>query len=796
MFFNNLKIAIRSLWKNKTSSTINILGLTVGLSSCLLIALYVQNEASYDKFQPNAERIARVIMEYRMSGPELRKGNFTSTKVAPVFSRTFPEVEAAIRMTDKDMIVKSGDNLFTEPNFLYADSTFFRIFDFKMRQGNPTLALNGPRKVVLAASAAKRYFGEESPLGKILLMDTDKIPYEVTGVMEDYPSNSQIKFDFIASFSSLGVNGEYSYFDANYTTYFLLKDKNSFASLQSKITPFMKKEMEGSGVHIDFTLEPFSTIHLHSEYGGFVPTTSVTYLYILSAVAVLILVIVCCTYINLSTARSLERAKEVGVRKTVGAARVQLFWQFISESAITCFFSIFLSVNVIVAVFPSFVQLIGKELSLSTLLSPLFLSVMVLVTIVVSLLAGSYPALMLSGFQPSKVLKGRFKNSDSGKWVQQSLIVFQFSIAVFLIGATLIMQNQLYFIQHKNLGYTRDQIMVLPMNEQVCANFSALKKELIAGRNVINVSAGGWTPVSILSGFNMRSSGMPENEQITVTANRIDENYVATTGLKIIAGSNISEQDLKDVSREKSDERIFHFIINETAAARLGWTPEEAIGKRMFLDNSRPGFVRGVVMDFNFESLHNAIRPLVLFPGVVPWGKLMIKIDGRNVPGAIAFIQSRWKQLAPNTPFDYRFLDDDYLKLYRSELQLGKVMNFFSAIAIVLGCLGLFGLSSYIGQQRTKEIGIRKILGASPWSIMGLLSLTFARPLLFSILLAIPLTWWQMKQWLGNFVYRIELQWWVFAVAGFSAIAIALLTVGIQSIDAAISNPVKSLQSE
>ncbi len=612
MIRNNLKVTVRSLWKNKVASAINIFGLTVGLTSCLLIALYIQHESSFDSFQKNGKRIARVIMEYAFDGsPETKRGNHTSTKVAPEFSRTFPEVEYGIRMDDHDMIIKHKDNLVTEPYFLFADSTFFKIFSADLLQGNPAEALNGPFKVVLTETTARKYFENENPMGKILLTGTDEIPYEVTGVIRDYPSNSQIRFDFLASFSSKRENQEVTYWDANFTTYLLLKDEHAFAPLQEKITPFMKKEMAGSGASVNFLLEPFDKIHLHSEHTGFVPNASITYLYILSGVALLILVIVSFTYVNLSTARSVERAKEVGIRKSIGAARNQLFWQFMSESVIICTIAVTLSFFLIFLTLPYFTQLIEKELPVTSLFSFSFIGVSFLVTMVVSFLAGSYPAIILSGFQPVKVLKG-ITRTDAGKWIQPSLIVFQFAISVFLVVATLIIQSQLYFIQHKSLGYDRDHVVVLPLDKKMLDNISVIKQELKTNPAIISVSRCVSTPVKIPGGYNMRSDLMAESEQHAVTATPIDEDYIKTTGLELIAGSDLTEQDSKDVAHEDRKDNIYHFILNEAAAADLGWSPEEAVGKKMFMGD-REGFVRGVVRDFHFASMHNSIKPLVLF---------------------------------------------------------------------------------------------------------------------------------------------------------------------------------------
>lgn len=797
MFRNYLKVTVRNLLKHKAFSVINILGLTVGFTSCLLIGLYVQHEASFDHFQRNGDRIARVIMEYGSDGsPEIRKGNYTSTKVAPVFKRTFPEVESAVRMVDRDVIVKNGNDLVSERNFIFTDSTFFNIFSFTMLEGNPDKALDGPFKVVLTRSTAARYFPGTSPLGQILLLGSDGKPYEVTGVVEDYPSNSQIQFDFLASFSSLGVNQEETYFNANYTTYLLLHDARAFEALQKKITPFMKKEMSGSGNFINFILEPFDKVHLYSAYGGFVPNTSIVYLYVLSGVALLILVIVSFTYINLSTARSVERAREVGIRKVVGARKSQLFWQFIGEAFMMCSIGVVLSVNLAMMMLPSFNELTGKHLQAEGMFSYPFVIVTVLVTTMVSVAAGSYPAVVLARFQPVKVLKGVFRNTNSGRLVQQSLTVFQFSISVLLLVSTLVIQKQLHFIQTRKLGYDRDHILVLPMNMKMMENISVIKNELTAHPDISVASRCASTPVDIASGYGMRSSQMAERDNIPVFGNPVDEHYVKTTGLQMIAGDDFTEQDMKDGASPEWDERIYHFILNRSAAARLGWAPEEAIGKKMFLGDHRPGFVKGVVEDFHFQSMHKVIEPLVLFNEARGHGHLLVKIAGNNVRETISSVEATWKQLVPYAPFEYRFLDDDFAAMYKSELRLGHVMNVFAAIAMVLACAGLFGLSSYVVQQRVKEIGIRKILGASVFNILGIVSGNFTKVVVIAIFAGSAVAYTVMEHWLQNFAYRIDIQWWIVVVVGLLVMGVALLTVSFQAVKAAIANPVDSLRSE
>jgi putative ABC transport system permease protein len=795
MFRNNLRIAVRSLWKKKASSVINAFGLTIGLTSCLLIGLYIQHELSFDKFQEKRDRIARVIMEYSFDGsPEAKRGNFTSTKVAPVFVRTFPEVESAVRMTDADIIVQHGDQFITEQNFMFADSSFFDVFTFNFIEGNPEHALDGPKKVVLTRSSARKYFGNDSPLGKSLLVGTDKTPYQITGVMDDYPSNSQIRFDFLASFSSLGVNQEVGYFDANYTTYLLLQNASNLTSLQPKVTSFMKKEMSGTGASINYILEAFADIHLTSEYPAFVPNNSVAYLYILGGVALLILTIVCFTYINLSTAKSIERAKEVGIRKVVGAAKIQLFWQFISEAGILSVVSVMLSLGVAVLLLPWFNLLTQRQLEIHNLFSPAFILFAMGITFCVSMLAGSYPALVLSGLQPIKVLKGVFKNTASGKWVQQSLIVFQFAISAFLIASTMIIQKQLHFIQNKKLGFDREHVLVLPMDNKLRQNIPVIKQQLKNIPHVLSVSAARSTPAKIVSGHSMRSTTMPDNEEISVAGSPIDEDFIKTTGLQIIAGRDLTEQDMRDVSSENFEDHQYHFILNESAARQLGWSPGEAIGKKMFM-GLRAGTIEGVVRNFHFESMHTAIKPLVLFTEHRA-RHLIVKVDGIDLNETIVQVETKWKELIPQVPFEYQFLDDEYNDMYRAEIQLGVVMKMFAAIAIVLACLGLLGLSSYIVQQRMKEIAIRKVLGASILNIVNLLSGRFTKLVFVSILVASPAAYFAMYNWLQDFAYRIEIEWTTFIMVALFSLAIALLTVSVQSIKAAVTNPVDSMRSE
>lgn len=774
---------------------INVLGLMTGITCCLLIGLYIQHEYSYDQFQQKGDRIARVLMEYRFSSGDSKKVSVTSTKVLPVFVRTFPEVETGVRMTLNKRVVTLDDKQFEENRFMFADSTFFDVFSFNLLQGQPREALSGLNKVILTTSTAKKYFGGINPIGKILKIGSDAVPFEVTGVMQDCPSNSQMKFDFLASFSSLKANQEETWWNANYTTFLLMKNKEGMKTMQANLTAYMKKEMAGANAFIDFTLDPFNRIHLHSSFDSFEPNTNITYLYILTGVALLILAIACFTYINLSTARSIDRGKEVGIRKAVGAVKQQIFRQFIGESLLLSLMAVLLSIAVVLMVLPAFNQLAATELSLQSLLSPAIIGFVVIIIVCISFLAGSYPALVLSAFRPAKVLKGALNKNGSGGWLRKTLIVFQFGISVFLVIATFVIHRQMNYIQDKKLGYDREQVLVLPLDNKMLTTFNTFKEELKTIPGIAHVSRSGNPPTSIVSGYNMRSSTMPETDNMSVTADLVDEDYIITMGMKLVAGTNITRQDVADVSREGDEERNFHFILNESAAKALGWTAQEAIGKKMFLDNSRPGTVRGVIQDFHFQSLHSAIQPLVLFPE--RWGRnVLVKITGNNTAQTIQSIQAKWKNLVPHRPFDYHFLDEDYNKMYNAEIRLGKIMNLFAAIAIVLACMGLFGLSYHAIQQRQKEIGIRKVLGASVAQVLLLVSKGFLKLVLLAFVITVPATWWAMSKWLEDFAYRVSMGWLVFGVAGLMVLLIAAITVSFQAIKAAMANPVKSLRSE
>jgi putative ABC transport system permease protein len=799
MIKNYLKIAFRNLVKNGTFSLINILGLSVGLSACMLIGLYLNYELSYDQFHDKGDRIARVVMEYKM-GDNNSSISVTGTKVAPAFKRTFPEVENGVRMYKSELVVKYGEKQFSEPDFYYADSTFFDIFSFKLLQGNPSKALEGPYNVVLSESTAKKYFGDQDPLGKIIRLN-DTRDFTVTGVAADCPENSQIKFDFLASFTSIpAARQEETWWNANWATFLLLKNTESFNSLEAKIPGYMRsqfsKDEMNAGDYLTYHMEPFNKVHLYSEVASsFEPNTSIRYIYIFLAVALMILGIACFTYMNLTTAKATERAKEVGMRKVLGAMRKQLFWQFISESVILTFAALLLAFVLLYFELGPFNQLVERDLSMSVIFAPLNLLFILSVCILIAVMAGSYPALILSGFQPLKVLKGAFKTSVSGLVLRKTLIIFQFSISVFFIIGTLVVKNQLAFIQNKKLGYNKDHVLILPTDGKVNKQLSTLKSELKSSSSVLGVSGAYETPVSVNGSYSIWTEGMPAGKSSNIAALPADEEFTQTAGLEVVSGDPLTKADMGRIGNEDSKMDYYYFTLNESAVKKLGWTNENAIGRKMNLGDGRNGEVKAVVKDFHFASLHQKIAPLVIFPDTYP-NVIMVKLAGNNIPQTIDFIRNKWQVIAPHHPFSYKFMDDEFNNLYATEIRTGTAFSIFAFLAIFLAALGLLGLATFSIQQRIKEIGIRKVLGASVGGITYLISKDFMQLVLVAILIGSPAAYFTMKFWLQDFAYKADIAWWVFAVTGAGAMLITVLTVSWQAIKAALMNPVKSLKSE
>ncbi|WP_428331287.1 ABC transporter permease [Mucilaginibacter sp.] len=794
MLKNYFKIAWRNLKKNRLYAFVNITGLTVGIVSCLLIGIYIKHELSYDSFNSNADKIVRVTMDYN-HGTNAQQTAVTGTKVGPQFKRTFPEVADYVRLIKSTGVVGYNDRLFEEENVLYADPSFFNVFSFELLDGNKASALSSPDKIIIAQTAAKKYFDNADPIGKTLKVGEKN--YLVSGVAKDAPSNSQIRFDFIIPFTALGASKQEIWWSANYTTYLLLKNKDQVQPLQRQVTNYMstisKGELKMAGSqYLTYHLEPLTSVHLHSNLSGALePNGSITYIYILVAVALLILIIACVNYVNLSIAQSAGRGAEIGIRKVMGAGKLQLFRQFIGESIFTTSIGVVLAVLLAYLLLPYFNQLSGKQLQFNALLDPVIITGLVALAILIGFSAGAYPAILLSNARLSKILKSGF-SFTSGQSVRKSLIIFQFVISIFLIVTTVVIVQQLSYIRNKDIGYNKSNVIVLPVDYTMQPQVDGLKKVMANIPGVEGVASANNEPIDVKWGDGIDT---PDGKVLTVNALPMDEDFIKTMQLKIIAGSDFNHTDVLQIDTTNQGKNFhYSFMINESAARALGWTPEQAIGKE--ISKGSTGKIKAVVKDFNFKSFHDPISPLLIFLDHFQTRNLFIRVSGNNTASVIPALAKLWKDRVPGRPFEYKFLDDDYDALYRTEQRTASIFSTFSILAIVLACMGLFAVTAYAVIQRTKEIGIRKVLGANVSTIIVLISKDFLRLVIIATIIASPIAWYVAHKWLQDFAYRINIHWWVFIVAGGSSLLVAAVTVSVQALKAALANPVKSLKSE
>lgn len=803
MFRNYLKTALRNLRKNKLYSAINISGLMVGLTACLLIGVYITHELSYDRFHDNANRIVRATMEYKQSGT-VSTATTTGTKTGPQFKRTFPSVEEYVRTYIGTKVVRRDDKVFEERRVLFADDAFFKVFSFELIKGSAATALNAPDKIVITEATAKKYFGTEEAYNQRLKIGSKD--YIISGICKNAPQNSQIKFDFVTHFLNIGnhVKNE-QWWTANWITYFLLKDANSIPKLQQQIKEYMntaevRKEarLEASEDYLRYNLEPLTSVHLHSSLSGFEPNGNMTYIYMFAVIAILILIIACANYTNLATAQSAGRSGEIGMRKVMGASRRQVFMQFIGESSAITFIAAGLALAVSLLLIPSFNAITGKQFSAEDLLKPLPIIMLILFGIAVSLFAGLYPALVLSGTQIMGILKKGFSFTGGNNILRKSLIVIQFGISVFLIIYTVIIMQQMNFLQNKNLGYEKDHVVVLPVDGTMYANYQSIKEAIIAVPGVEGITASYETPEFVEWSDGIRATDEKGIHDISLNAMPVDLDFTKTLKMQIIAGSDFQQSDfaMMDTTNRYANFRQ-PYILNEALAQKIGWTPEQAIGKTIDQGlQGHQGIVVGVVKNFNFESLHELVKPLVLFLSKDFSRTFMVRINNRDRQAVLNRLEVVWKQRVAHRPFEYHFLDEDYNNLYIAEQRTSALFGISSALAILLACLGLFGLAAFTTVQRIKEIGIRRVLGANISSITMLIAKNFLLLVGISILVAIPLAWYAGNLWLQDFAFRINISVWVFAGAAITVLLIALLTVGFQAIKAAIANPVKSLRTE
>lgn len=790
MIKNYLKVAWRNLVKNKVFSFINILGLTIGITICMMIFLFIMNEFSFDKFHKQGKNIYRVMRGYDVSKARVP---YLSGPYATALLNDFPgEIKKAVRVMPSNGLVSFGNISFNEKKLYIADPDFFTLFSFPLVKGNPATALKDPGSVVLSEATAKKYFGKQDPMGKVIEIDKTR-QLKVTGIAKNVPSNSHLDFDLVMPLSNY-YNEEWFkvWINNNNFTYVLLDERANKARLEKKFPHFMEKymgkDMARAGAHFDLALTPLTDIYFESSSSfDNVKHGDKKVVYIFLSIAVFILLIACINFMNLSTIRAVERSKEVGLRKVMGALRNHLVWQFIGESILLTFISCTLSVGLLQVMMPLYNQLLGYDLTVSWNAMPIYLF-LAGVIIVVGFLAGSYPAFFLSVFSPIQALKGKLRLGKGGSFFRQALVVIQFSISVLLIIGTIIIMSQMKYVKEKELGYNKEHSIIVPIdNNEFYDHRLTFKNEVQNKAGIASVSLMSGEPGGFFDMHTFEAEG--QREVWKSRTEFADFEYVKTLGLKIIAGRDFSAQYATDTTDA--------LLVNRAAAASLGFTPEQVIGKwikNTFRDSIRRKVV-GVVEDFNFLSLKEKMDALVISPSE-DRRVAVIKIKPGNIQSSIASIKEVYNKVAPLYPFEYNFLDQKFDTLYKTDIRQQTILGIFSGLAIFIACLGLFGLASFTATRRTKEIGVRKVLGSSTENIVLLLSKDLLKPVLIATLIAIPVGFYAMNSWLQNFAYRTPLHWWVFLVAAAITFSIALFTVGLKAVKAAIANPVKSLRTE
>jgi putative ABC transport system permease protein len=797
MLKNYFKIAFRSLWRHRAFSFMNILGLAVGMTACFLIYMYVSFEKSYDSFNTKADRIFRVVSELKTATDVVHAG-VTTPAAGFALKNDFPEIESFVRFHNDGYLVQKGNIKFQEKKSMLADSTVFRVFDLPLIYGDKNTALKEPMSIVLSQTAAKKYFGDENPVGQQVLLTGAGINAKVTGVMKDIPENSHMKADMFVSMTSYQPIYQYLNPDSNWNTnnaytYILLKPNADYHALELKLAAFVQLHMGPQPAKdqssLSLHLEPLRDIYLHSNYQnwGSIETGNYSNVKIFAVIAIFILLIACINFVNLTTARSIERAKEVGVRKVIGAERIQLTMQFIGESVIISLFAFVLAVFLCALLMPLFNQLAGKTISADIFGNPVQIVSLFFLAIVIGVVAGIYPSLVLSSFKPVHVLKGRFSSGTKGLLLRQGLVVFQFAISIILIIGTIVVYTQLNYMRSQDLGFNKEQTMVINTNYD--RNKDAFKQSLSSIPGVMSSAYSSAVPGNNIPAAHSEIENREGKMQVAnINVYFVDFDFVKQYGMHMLAGRAFSREFATDTANK--------MIVNESAVRLLGYTsPEQAIGKK-FQQWGRSGEIIGVVKNFHYKSLQEEIKPLTMRIEPTGFGLLSVKVATSNLPATVKAMEKQWERAIPHRPFDYSFLDESFDEQYRAENRFGNLFFNFAALAIFISCLGLLGLASYSTIQRTKEIGVRKVLGASVSGIVNLLSVEFVKLVLIAFVIAAPVAWFGMHKWLMDFAYRTNINWWVFVLAGIAATLIAFITISFQAIKAAVANPVKSLRSE
>nr|WP_315402112.1 FtsX-like permease family protein [uncultured Sphingobacterium sp.] len=796
MIRNYIKIAWRNIRKNKGFSLLNMSGLTIGITCFLLLATYIYHESSYERFFSHADRIAYFSLSYKApNSAEMVSSSTTPTGLQQTLQSDFPEIEQASRLYPyiQSGLIDIGNQSLKENKLIYADKNVFEILDYDFIEGNKKHVLDEPNQIVLTETLAKKYFPNESAINKTLIID--KVNWKVSGVIADMPSNTQFRFSAILSNQGLARYKEASWNSANDITIGLLKTDQSFQSVQLKLDNLVKDKFSESikqGYEFGFKVEKLSDIHLHSKTAG---TGNILYVYILMALGIALIVLTCINFTNLILANAIERKKEIGVKKVLGAGRKTIFFQFLFECSLMILISLIVSLVATWLLLPLFGHFMGVEMQINFWNKPIHYIAILAFFIILSLLAGGWPAYSISSSKPISIFRSKLIEKQTGISLSKVLIVFQFCISIFFIICTLFAGQQMEFIQSKNTGLDRSDILVLDGRGWQDKERQLLKDKLSQLNSVKGVTASYDSPVNIQGGYTINEvEGQAPDFSIDVTAIPIEKDFVSVFNIKSIAGSSLSDTDILRASDTVAPENSF--IINTLAATAMGWTPKDAIGKKINL-NGRKGTVKQVVESFNFKSLHNEITPVVLFPEYGYFGNIFIKLHaGVPTQDALNQIKTIVKEIAPKNNYDYHFLNDDFNQLYLQDQQTTRAMQLFSLITISIACMGLFALSTYTVQQRIKEIGIRKIVGASVIKIVSLLSVDFLRLVVIALAISIPFGWFAMHKWLANFAYHIELDWWIFILAGGSALLISFLTISYQTVRAAMVNPIDCLRDE
>jgi putative ABC transport system permease protein len=825
MIKNYLKIAFRNIARHKGFALINIAGLAIGMACSIFILLWVQNELSYDRFHKNADEIYEVNIEGNFGGQEYLSGT-TPPPAGAALANTFPEIETYTRLFDAgDNVVryeenKENENYFTEKNVYAVDSNFLEVFNYKLLQGNASTCLLQPNSVVITEQIAIKYFGRDNALGKTLLFNDDREPFTVTAVLQKLPLQSSLQFDMLCPMIAMKSVTQFSWSWVWTQLVTFVKLRNNVANdavaiqnLESKFPAMIKQqaanafkrigqpldELEKKGGKYKFHLQPLTDLHLYSA-GVSSPLSTLSdikYVYIFSAIACFIMILACVNFMNLSTAQSAKRSKEVGIRKVLGSLKTQLVKQFLTEAFIYTIVSALIALLLVSILIKPFNQLSGKELSFDLLFFNNNIVYLLLLILITGLLAGSYPSFYLTSFKPAAVLKGKLIKTNPGNlFLRNGLVIFQFTISTVLIICTIIVFQQLQFTRSKNLGLSKDNVIVIANANRLGAGEETFRQQVAAMPGIKSASITTSIPTknTFTDGYIPTQNNNEQTLQdISLSSFMVDDDFAPTLKLQLLQGRNFSKEFSDSTS----------VIVNEAAVKQTGW--KDPLGQYLGYpgsgDDNMKFKVIGVVKDFNIQSLHNAITPFALFHSSSKSYNLGVSyIIVRAEPGAINDVidklESKWKSFAPATPFEYSFLEEEFNALYRSDKRMGSVFGVFTMLSIFVACLGLFGLAAYTAERRTKEIGIRKVLGASVQSVVRLLSKEFLKMVCIAAIIAFPIAWWAMNKWLEDFAYRININWKVFFLAGLATLLIALLTVSFQAIKAAVANPVKSLRSE